>query len=168
MPKTKVYDYLDGLEISYRVHEHEPVFTCESAARVDRELRGAHSKNLFLRDRPGTRHFLISVVAEKKVDLQALRRLSQIDCSKLSFGSAERLKERLHLTAGSVSPFGLLNDPEQAVEFFIDEDLLTAEFVNFHPNLNDATVELTPADFVKYLKSLGREIVPIKISELTD
>jgi len=168
MPKNAVYAHLDQLDVAYKIIEHPPVFTCDDANQCWRELRGAHSKNLFLRDRPGGRHFLVSVISEKKVDLQALRRLPEINCSKLSFGSPERLLARLKLTPGSVSPFGLLNDPEKTVEYFIDKDLLAAAFVNFHPNLNDATVEITPADFVKYLESLDRPVIAIDIPELSD
>ena len=41
----------------------------------------------------------------------------------LSFASEERLEKYLGLKQGSVSPFGLMNDTDHAVEFFIDKNL---------------------------------------------
>lgn len=152
---ASVYDRLTQLGIAYRVIDHEAVFTCEQAEAIDRNLRGAACKNLFLRNREGTAHFLIVTEATKRVDLAVLRHL--IGASKLGFCSPERLFAHLGLTPGSVSPFGLVNDVEKRVKVVIDEDLFSAPFVNFHPNVNIATVEITPVDFEKFLDATGHD-----------
>lgn len=160
-----VYDYLDQLGITYRVHEHPPLMTVDDENQSLRQLRGLHCKNLFVHNRNKSAYFLVSVAADKQVDLQALRRL--LDVSKLMFASSEDLHTLLGLTPGSVTPFGLLNDTERRVTPIIDEDFFSAEFVNFHPNINTATVELTPADFEKFLNATGHAWQRLTIPVLT-
>jgi Ala-tRNA(Pro) deacylase len=160
----KVFTYLDNLGIKYQIHNHPAIFTVDDANQHWRILRGMKCKNLFLRDREGKKHFLVVVEANKRVDLQALRRL--IPCSKLSFGSPERLLKYLGITPGSVSPAGLINDEKCEVKVIIDEDCFSAEFVSFHPNTNTATLEITPSDFEKFLDSTKHSWRKMKIPEL--
>jgi Ala-tRNA(Pro) deacylase len=63
---------LAHLGITARTVDHPPVFTVEEAARYKGNLPGAHTKNLFLRDKQGKRMWLVCVLAERDVDLQAL------------------------------------------------------------------------------------------------
>ena len=49
------------------------------------------------------------------MDLKTLGR--QLGAGNLSFASEDRLEKYLGLKQGSVSPFGLMNDTEHAVEF---------------------------------------------------
>ena len=70
----------------------------------------------------------------------------------------EGLKDKLGLEAGSVSPFGLLNDTAEEVEVFIDKEIYNADIVNFHPNRNTASIELPNEMFHKFLETLGHEI----------
>ena len=49
---------------------------------------GVHTKNLFLRDKKGRRHWLLVTLCEKAVDLKALS--SQIGTDNLSLASPER------------------------------------------------------------------------------
>jgi Ala-tRNA(Pro) deacylase len=69
----------------------------------------------------------------------------------------------LELEPGSVSPFGLLNNIDNSVETYIDEDIYNADIVSFHPNRNTATLELSKEMFRKYLDSLKHKIQIIKI-----
>lgn len=151
--QQQVLQHLDELGISYTNHEHEAVFTCEDAAKIDRELPGVANKNLFLRNKKGDQHYLISIPADKRLDLKALR--TQLGTTKLSFGSPERLMEWLQLTPGSVSPYGLINDTQNHVLYYLDKDILAQEQVVFHPNINTATVEVSRNDFQKYLDAVG-------------
>ena len=77
---------------------------------------------------------------------------------KLGFASPERLLAHLGLTPGSVSPFGLINDPGHKVEVAIDVAIRDAARVAFHPNVNTATLVLSGADFQRYLAAIGHEV----------
>ena len=89
-------------------HEHPPVMTVEESLRLVPKFPGAKTKNLFLRDKKGRRHLLVTVPHDKAVDIDALAAV--IGVNGLGFGSAERLKKYLGITPGSVSLFSLVND----------------------------------------------------------
>jgi Ala-tRNA(Pro) deacylase len=147
--EAKVYKVLEELGLSYTRHEHPPVYTVQEAEKQWTNITGAHCKNLFLRNKKGNRHYLLILEASKTADLKMLTKLLGED--RLSFASEERLNRHLELEAGAVSPLGLINDLENHVQVLIDEDLKKAKEVNFHPNVNTATVGISFTDFVKFL-----------------
>jgi Ala-tRNA(Pro) deacylase len=147
--ETRVYEALMELGITWDRHGHPPVFTVEEAEKHWTEVEGAHCKNLFLRNKKGNRHYLVIIESSKQADLRQLNRLLNED--RLSFGSPDRLRKFLGLDPGSVSPFGLLNDATRDVVVVVDQDLRQAKTVNFHPNVNTATVGISYADFERFL-----------------
>lgn len=154
--EADVYQVLKKLDISFTRHEHPPVHTVEEAEKHWTSITGAHCKNLFLRNKKGNRHYLVILEASKIADLKSLtKRLGE---DRLSFASEERLMIHLGLETGAVSAFGLINDKESHVQVIIDEDLKKAEAVNFHPNVNTATVGISFSDFEKYLAWVGNSI----------
>lgn len=154
--EAKVCEVLDTLEIPYTRHEHPPVFTVEQAEQHWTNIEGVHCKNLFLRNKKGNRHYLVIAETSKPVDLRRLN--EKLGDDRLSFGSPERLLWLLGLEPGSVSPFGLINDRQKEVMVILDEDLKSASRVNFHPNVNTATVGLSREDFEKFLAWTGNSV----------
>ncbi len=154
--EQKVYEALDKLDISYVRHEHPPVYTVEEAEKHWENITGAHCKNLFLRNKKGNRHYLVVLDSSKRADLKALEK--QLGEDRLSFASPERLMRYLGLEVGAVSPFGLINDTQKEVQVIIDHDLKEAESINFHPNVNTATVGLNFSDFEKFLSFCGQPV----------
>jgi len=157
--EQKVYETLDQLDVSYKRYEHPPVYTVEEAKQFWKDIKGAHSKNLFLRNNKGSRHYLVILEQSKTVDLKDLS--AKLAAGKLSFASERRLSEHLGLETGAVSPFGLINDQKKAVTAVIDRDLKKEEYVNFHPNVNTATVSISYQSFEKFLKHCGNEVIYI-------
>lgn len=151
-----VYRALEVLGIAYTRHEHPPVFTVEEAEQHWRHIDAVHCKNLFVRNKKGSAHYLVVVERSKGVDMKRLA--TQLGEDRLSFASPERLATHLGLTAGAVSPFGIINDREHAVTVVLDEDLRSADRVAFHPNVNTATVALGFADFERFLAAYGTGI----------
>ena len=154
--ENQVYRYLDSLGISYTRHEHPPVYTVEEAKKYWKDIEGAHTKNLFLRNNKGNRHFLVVLEQSKSASLDEIS--SKLEVGKLSFASARRLEKYLGLETGAVSPFGLINDQENQAEVVLDSDLKKYSYVNFHPNVNTATVTLSFEDFIKFLEATGSKI----------
>ena len=134
-------------------HEHPAVMTCEEADRLVPALPGAKSKNLFLRDRKGLRHLLVTVPPTRAVDLNALG--VALGTGRLGFASAERLQRHLGIAPGSVSLLALANDVAHAVEFVIDRALWTSAAVLAHPLVNTATVVLAHAELERFLAATG-------------
>lgn len=154
--EAPVYEALTRLGIAWTRHEHPPVFTVEEAQEHWAAIRATHCKNLFLRNKKGTAHYLLIVESRKRVDIGALTTLLNED--RLSFASPDRLAARLGLSPGAVSPFGLLHSAAKDVRVAIDADLREAEEVAFHPNVNTATIVLRWADFERFLQDRGNII----------
>ena len=137
---SAVERYLEDLGIACDRHDHPPVATVAEAEQYWAGIDALHAKNLFLRNQKGNRHFLVVLAFTRRGDLAALG--EHFGEKKLGFASPERLLAHLGLTPGSVSPFGLINDPEHKVEVAIDVAIRDAARVAFHPNVNTATLVL--------------------------
>lgn len=157
--EQKVYDIMDQLGITYNRYEHPPVYTVEEAQQYWKDIDGAHAKNLFLRNNKGNRHFLVVLEQSKSADLKDLS--GKLAAGKLSFASERRLQEHLGLETGAVSPFGIINDQDKKVTLVIDKTMQKKESVNFHPNVNTATINVSYQDFEKFLKHCGNAIIYI-------
>jgi Ala-tRNA(Pro) deacylase len=156
-----VYDALAALGIPYERHEHPPVFTVDEALAHWAGIEAAHCKNLFLRNKKGSRHYLVIVEHRKNVDLARLA--DRIGDDRLSFGSPERLSKHLGLTPGAVSPFGLIHDTQHEVQVVIDSDLRESQRIAFHPNVNTATIVVSFADFERFLSARGNTVRFVRI-----
>ncbi|MDY7026771.1 MAG: prolyl-tRNA synthetase associated domain-containing protein [Spirochaetota bacterium] len=154
--EQKVYEHLKDLGIPYIKHSHPAVYTVEEAQRHRGGITGGQAKNLFLRNAKGNRHYLVVLEHSKQLDIKTLQ--SRIGASKLGFTSERRLEKYLGLTPGSVSPFGLINDEKKEVETYVDSDLMDCEQVNFHPNVNTATLTISSADFRRFLEKSGNKV----------
>jgi len=161
--EAEVFKTLDKLRIKYRRFEHPPVSTLEEASRYWEKGGGAHCKYLFVRNNRGTHHYLIIVHGGKKVDLKWLASWLGEDC--LSLASPERLKCLLGLTPGAVSPFGLIHDHNKEVRVVVDKDLLTEVELNFHPNVNTATLAISKEDFLRFLEWSGQKIIYLEMKK---
>jgi Ala-tRNA(Pro) deacylase len=152
---TDIYKFLDDHRIEYERHDHPPVFTVEDVHRLVPPLPAAKTKSLFLRDTKGLKHFLIIVRGEKRVDLKALPKI--LNCSKLRFGSPERLKKHLGVDPGSVSIFSAVNDMDKAVEIIIDTALWESDAFQFHPLVNTSTLVISRDNIKRFLDKTGHE-----------
>lgn len=159
--RENIFEKLNALEIPFELVEHAPAFTMEEYNALGFNPNDEICKNLFLRDYKGTRHMLVVLKGSKHADLQLIR--SEVDSSKLSFASDERLAKFLDVKKGSVSPLGLLNDATGEVEVYFDEDLKDAPRLGFHPNDNTATVFMTFSDVQKYMESTGHTVRFVKV-----
>lgn len=159
--RQQVLDELDRQGIGYKMEEHPPVFTIEDMENLGLSQHGAIVKNLFLRDSKGRRHFLVMLREDKHANLNVL--MKKLQSTKLSFASDDRLEKYLGLTKGAVTPFGILNDEDCAVEVVFDKDLRGKESLGVHPNENTATLFLPFGDIEQVVKEHGNEVKYIKI-----
>lgn len=157
-----IHQFLEEHGIPYEHFDHPAVFTCEQAQElISEDIPGADTKNLFLRDKNGRRHILVTVGYEKKVDLKALSEL--LDAKKLGFGSPERLQKYLGITPGAVSILALVNDTEHAVEFYMDEDLWKEESFRVHPLVNTASLVVPREGLEKFVQATSHELQIVKV-----
>ena len=159
--RQKVFDWLTEHNISYSWYEHPEAPTIEIARRYWHADGSKHCKNLFFRNHKGNRHYLVVFDCDKSMAIHDLEHL--LHQGKLSFASPERMERWLGLQPGSVSPFGLINDPENHVHLFLDESLKEQPSLSFHPNDNRATVVIDRAEFEKYSSLVGNIYEYIKL-----
>ncbi len=133
--------------------DHPPVFTIEEVEKLVPPLGGVPTKNLFLRDKKGSRQALVVVGATKPVDLRALAASTGFE--RPSFGSADRLQRCLGIAPGCVSLLALVNDPAHAVEVFIDRDIWAANAFHCHPLVNTATLSVPHDAAERFLVATG-------------
>ena len=153
--KQEIKLFLEEKKIPFEWVEHKAVYTIEEMEELGLESMDEIAKNLFLRDQKGKRHFLVVVQGLKQVNL---KELGEKLGTKLSFASEERLEKYMGLKKGSVTPLGILNDENCAVEVFIDEDLCKMGKIGVHPNENTASVYLSPDDLLDIIREHGNPL----------
>jgi Ala-tRNA(Pro) deacylase len=156
-----LYRFLADHKIDYERYDHPPVYTVDDVKELVPPLAAARTKNLFLRDKKGQRHFLVAVPADKRVNIKALP--EAIASTRLSFGSADRLKKYLGVEPGSVTIFAVINDPDLAVEVIVDESLWKEDTFQFHPLVNTSTLVVTRDDLMRFLELTGHEIKTVSV-----
>ncbi len=160
--KQEIKTFLEEKDISFEWVEHKAVYTIEEMEELGLENMNEIAKNLFLRDQKGKRHFLIVIRADKQADLKELG--EKLGGVRLSFASEERLEKHLGLKKGAVTPFGVLNDENCAVEVYFDEDFCKMERIGVHPNDNTASVYLSPKDLLHIIEECGNSLNLISFS----
>lgn len=153
---------LDDLGVAHRTMEHAPVFTVDEARRLRGAVPGAHSKNLFLRDKK-ERHWLVSCRSDRPVDLAWLA--TQLGTKRLTFCSGRRLAAYLGVRAGAVSPFAVVNDLGRVVGVALDEELLEDDPLNFHPLDNSKTTSVSKQGLLRFLAAERHEPRVIRFPE---
>jgi Ala-tRNA(Pro) deacylase len=156
VPATRqdLFARLTGLGIDTETVEHPAVFTVAESCRLERELPGGHTKNLFLKDKKG-RLFLVVALGRAHIDRKSLHKV--IACDRLSFGKPELLLEVLGVPAGSVTPFALINDQAHRVTVILDADMMRHERLNYHPLENTATTGIARQDLLTFIRACGHE-----------
>ena len=152
--RDRLLDWMAANDVAGTTHDHPAVFRVEEGLELKAAMPGAHTKNLFLKDKKG-RLWLISARQDTVVDLK--RADKWIGSARLSFGNETLLYETLGVRPGSVTALALINGPDHRVTFVLDRALWDADVVNFHPLTNTATTALAQADFRRFLGLIGRE-----------
>ena len=155
MDKQAIYDFIKNKNIWCEITEHKAVFNMEELSEIEVPYPEYDAKNLFIRDDKKRNYYLITVRGNKRVNLKEFRNGTR----PLSFASEQDLMDIMNLIPGSVSPFGLLNDKELKVKFYLDKDFLNdKKIIGIHPNDNTATVWLKVEDLVEIVKENGSKV----------
>lgn len=145
----------DAIGIRHETVEHPAVFTVEESKRLRGELPGAHVKNLFVKDKKG-RLFLISAVEDTQIDLKRIHETIG-GSGRVSFGSADLLRDVLGVEPGSVTPLAAINDASGRVTVVLDERLMEHDRINVHPLVNTMTTGVSRADLLAFLEWTGHK-----------
>ena len=148
--EKKLANWLANHNIHFTLHAHPAVFTVPEAKIHSDHIAGAHCKNLVLKNRKSGQLYLITIPYDKSLDLKLFRKM--ISAPKVRFADENDLSEVLGITPGAVSPLGLINDRENEVIFWIDQNIWNAELICCHPNINTETLQIPKEDFHNLIK----------------
>ena len=152
--RDELFKRLAALGIRTRTIEHDPVFTVAESEKLERELSGADTKNLFLKDDRGAL-FLVIAKTTTRVDLKGLART--LGAGRFSFGKPELLMSTLGVPPGSVTAIALINDGEQRVRVAFDDELMHHETINCHLLENTLTTSIARDDLLRFIRACGHE-----------
>ena len=160
--EERVYDLLDQLNIDYQRIDHEEANTVEVCLEIEKTLKSTICKNLFLVNSNKSQYYLLMLKENKKFKTKVISK--QINSSRLSFGSDEKMLEYLDITPGSVSLLGLMNDHDFKVQLLMDKDLLQDEYLGCHPCINTSSLRIKMKDvFEKIIPSLHHEPIFVEV-----
>ncbi|MDD5823724.1 MAG: prolyl-tRNA synthetase associated domain-containing protein [Firmicutes bacterium] len=161
MNKEELFAFLDERGVAYERVDHSPVFTVDDMIDAEIPYEDVIAKNLFIRDDKKRNFYLITVLEDKRVDLKEFRHAHET--RPLSFASEELLMDKMQLIRGAVTPFGLLNNDERDIKFYLDKDFVAKGKIGIHPNFNDATVFLETENLLEIIREHGNEIEIIEL-----
>jgi Ala-tRNA(Pro) deacylase len=151
----ELFAYLDGLGIAHKSVSHPPLFTVEESQALRGKIPGAHTKNLFLRDKKGAA-FLVVTLEDAQIELRSLHRLLGAS-GRLSFGSADLMRELIGVEPGSVTPFAVINDKLSRATVVLDSAMTAHAVLNFHPLVNTGTTTISREGLLKFLEATGHK-----------
>jgi len=155
MPATPddLFAFLDQLGIAHPTVTHAPVFTVEEARALRGEVPGAHTKNLFLKDKKDAL-YLVVALEDAAIELKSLHRLIGAS-GRFSFGSAELMGATLGIEPGAVTPFAAINDTAGRVSVVLDAAMMRHALLNYHPLRNSMTTSIGRDDLLRFLAATG-------------
>ncbi|MGE0501168.1 MAG: prolyl-tRNA synthetase associated domain-containing protein [Rhizobiaceae bacterium] len=154
--------FLADIGVEQKTVHHPPLFTVADSKALRGHIDGAHTKNLFLKDKKDN-FFLVSVDEDAVVDLKTIHVVIAA-AGRVSFANADHLMRLLGVTPGAVTLFGAINDSAGHVRVFIDEALMNAGTINAHPLTNEATTTVAADGMVRFLAATGHKPAILKIT----
>ena len=137
------------------VHHHDALFTVQDSKKLRGKIKGAHSKNLFLKNKKN-KFFLLTCEEADKIELKRVSK--SLELGNTSFAKEKYLDQYLKIKPGSVSPFALLNDKGGQVDFYLEQTLYESKFVNFHPLINTLTITIETKRFIEFMIENDKKI----------
>jgi Ala-tRNA(Pro) deacylase len=136
---------LEEAGVSYRVVEHEPVFTSEQAATVRGTPPEAGAKALLVKA-DDDRYALLVIAGPRRVDNARLRQA--LGTRRVRFASADELFALTGCRPGALPPFGALF----GLPVLFDRSLETAPEAAFNAGSHTVSVVMDGADFRRLLR----------------
>ena len=138
-------ELLDSQGITYKVFEHEPVYSSKQAAQVRGVELKTGVKALVLKTFEGT--LMVGLVAaDKKMNLSKLAKLAKT--RKVYFASPQEVFDATGCEIGSVHPFGNL----YKIPTFMDVSIQENVAVNFNAGLHTISIQMKTVDLIKVLR----------------
>lgn len=142
----KIKNLLDKNKISYKLIEHEPVFTSEDAAKIRGSSLSLGAKALIMKADKKT--IMIVVPGDKKVDTSTFKKLYKI--KDLEMATKEEVKIISGVEVGAVPPFGNLFE----IPLYFDQTIVDNEKVFFNAGSHSKSISMNGSDLEKIAKPI--------------
>ena len=154
--QTKIINLLDEQNVPYRLLLHsEPVFTVEAAAAQRGVVKEEMVKSILLREKSQPRRYVMAcVLGDARLEPKAVRAHLGDDWKRLTFASADEIREMTGYTQGAVAPLCLPN----GMPIVFDESIANCNNVNISSGDPMAGLELKAQDLIKLS---GAQFAPI-------
>ena len=163
------YLFLEENGVEYVGAEHDEAATIELCEGIEKVIGAKICKNLLLCNRQQTKFYMLLIPGDMTFKTKYLS--AQINSSRLSFASGEKMEELLNVSPGSLTVLSLMFDREENVELLIEKNVFNDGYFACHPCVNTATVKFKTADLKeKILPALNRSytIVDLECPEDED
>ena len=154
-----------GIQYDYCIR-HKEATGCVDYSRWNDYLGDDYAvgKHLLVQERKGEKKkYLLIIDSSKQVDLKALK--EELDCRKLEFVSPSDMENLINATPGNVSIFNLIYDENKEIKLIIDEDLIEADEIAFHPLYNGMSIFMPLRECFYFLATIGRSAEVMTIPE---
>lgn len=156
------YLFLEENGVDYIRAEHSEAATIELCESVEKVIGAEICKNLLLCNRQQTKFYMLLIPGNMPFKTKYLS--AQINSSRLSFASGEKMEELLNVSPGSLTVLSLMFDKDENVELLIEKSIFEKEFFACHPCVNTATVKFSTDDLKeKVLPALKRDYTVVDL-----
>ena len=162
--KESIVKLLSDEKIPNQVMDHEPLLTVPPALEYFQknppsvEAPFIYCKNLFLKNKAGG-FYLITAAHDTNIDYKKLCKIFKTKNGNIREAAKDKLSEYLHVEAGHVNSFSILNltdEQKKEVQFHLDKTLLdNYKNVGIPPMTPSSTCWLTPQDLKSLLEKNG-------------
>jgi Ala-tRNA(Pro) deacylase len=135
---------LDDNNIEYKAMEHEPVYTCEQAAKVRGTRLSQGTKALVLK--ADGKYVMAILPGDKELDEERLKRVLQ--AKKIELANAKQVKNITGCSLGAVPPLGNIFE----IPVYADNALTQNEYIDFNAGSNKKSIEMRVKDLFKIIK----------------
>ncbi|GCF94904.1 hypothetical protein NRIC_27950 [Enterococcus florum] len=158
--EAKTYETLEKLEIPFYQVATGEATTMEDCIDIDNRLGCEVVKTIFLCNQKKTKFYLYITPADFKFVTKEFGK--KLEIPRVSFASADLLKERLGVIPGAATIFGLLLDPEHEIQLVFDRSVSEREWYGCSSGSVTNYMKIKTKDlFDKYLPYTGHEVTLI-------
>jgi Ala-tRNA(Pro) deacylase len=159
--EMQVYQMLDDLHIDYAKDSHEACFTVEQAKEHGLNRPGINVKNLVILDPKTGEHYMVILLDDSRLDFKHFAAVTGWS-KKATFAPDEDIFRYFGVHIGSCSVFGIINDKKNHITVVLEKAIGHADpdaIINFHPNVNTATVSIKIRDMFRFLDWAGNRVI---------
>lgn len=148
--QEKVYAFLEAQSIPFERVENDPARTMEECKLIAEKLGCTIAKTLFLTNRKQTKFYLYLMPDDKPFVTKDFSK--KLGISRVSFASAELLKEKMGVKPGAATVFCLLLESAKDVQLVIDKEIAKNDYLGCTDGTYTCYTKLKTKEVLEYFE----------------